>query len=469
MLKFTLLNEKNLKRVQKYTKDSPYLVCDISAGVLYMWNDVFNVSFAIFNDTLILKCCFKNKFTAFFLPVGKDVSGALLEIERYAESKHIPLNFMCVEEEYLSMLEDRYGEDIKSEYDRDFSDYIYDYQRLKTLVGKKFSGQRNHVNAFKKAYPNYKFKKLEYKDVPRVLEFLKEYKKEHKSSGRIEKNEFKNTLMLVNNLKVANFIGYYMEIDGKTCSFTIGEYVGGTLVIHIEKALKEYRGIYPTTFNEFLKACEREGVVYINREDDSGDLGLRKSKLNYLPWQVANKYSIEVNLAIDSVKKLPILNTERLTLCEVKEKDAPDYANLAKDLNLNKHWGYDWQKDFKDGEPEDIWFLKSARSDFKKKEEMPLGIYLQNVLIGEVVLHNFGYSQDAEIGVRLLQKYQGQGFAKEALYAYMRYAFSELNLEKIHAKCFKQNDASAKSLQSAGLRKIGEDDTYFYFLKTPAM
>lgn len=459
MLKFTLLNEKNLKRVQKYTKDSPYLVCDISAGVLYMWNDVFNVSFAIFNDTLILKCCFKNKFTAFFLPVGKDVSGALLEIERYAESKHIPLNFMCVEEEYLPMLEDRYGEDIKSEYDRDFSDYIYDYQRLKTLVGKKFSGQRNHINAFKKAYPNYKFKKLEYKDVPRVLEFLKEYKKEHKSSGRIEKNEFKNTLMLVNNLKVANFIGYYMEIDGKMCSFTIGEYVGKTLVIHIEKALKEYRGIYPTTFNEFLKACEHEGVVYINREDDSGDLGLRTSKLQYQPEIILSKYFVEVGRAM-KIKRRPVIKGDGIVLSAITQKDKKDYYNLYVNKTLNKYWGYDYKKDIEI--PSEDAFYNLQLNDFKQKDNLCLAIreVSGGKMLGEVVLHNFTYDKKVEVGVRLLKKYQGKGFASKAVKLICAYAKS-LGLTPV-SKCYLQNEKSYKCLVRAGMVESSRDKKFIY-------
>ena len=65
MLKFKDFNDKSLKRIQKFTKSSPYRVCDLSAGVLYMWKDIYNLQVATFNNTLILKCNFKNKKTAF--------------------------------------------------------------------------------------------------------------------------------------------------------------------------------------------------------------------------------------------------------------------------------------------------------------------------------------------------------------------------------------------------------------------
>ena len=62
MIKFKKINENNLKQIQKHTKESEYLVCDLSAGVIYMWDKVYNPEYAVFNQTLIIKCNFKNIF-----------------------------------------------------------------------------------------------------------------------------------------------------------------------------------------------------------------------------------------------------------------------------------------------------------------------------------------------------------------------------------------------------------------------
>ena len=61
MLKFIKFDEKHLKKIQSFTKNSEYLTCDLSAGVLYMWQNVYNSEFAIYNETLIIKCNFKNR------------------------------------------------------------------------------------------------------------------------------------------------------------------------------------------------------------------------------------------------------------------------------------------------------------------------------------------------------------------------------------------------------------------------
>ena len=460
MLKFTNFTDDKLKKLQKYTLKSPYRVCDISAGDLYMWKDIYNLSFTIFNHTLILKCCFKNKLTAFFLPVGSDFYGALKQIETYCTKTKTPLNFMCVEERFLPLLTERYGE-LKAEYHRDFSDYLYDYSQLKNLVGKKFSGQRNHINSFNKNYPNAKFKKLKNQDIPKIKEFLKEYKKEHSGGGSIERAEFKNTLLLVDNLSLASYVGGYMEIDGKLCSFTIGEYAGDTFIIHIEKALKNYKGIYPATFNAFVKLSEKEGINYINREDDSGDLGLRTSKTQYQPIELLHKNFVQVSLPLQ-IKKRPKIVGEKVVLSKIKKSSAQDYYELYTDKKLNKYWGYDYKKDVKTPTPEA--FYNMQEYDFKIKDNMCLGIYSKSgKFMGEVILHNFTYDGEVEVGVRLLKKYQGKGYASEAVNLISKYAKHQLKKRPV-AKCYLQNQGSLSCLKRAGFTLKNNDKTYNYLI-----
>ena len=100
---------------------------------------------------------------------------------------------------------------------------------------------------------------------------------------------------------------------------------------------------------------------------------------------------------------------------------------------------------------------------------MPLGIYCGETLIGEVVLHRFGYRAEAEVGVRLLPAFEGMGYACEAVRAYTDYAFRKLNVERMEAKCYMENTRSRAMLVRAGMREVGRDETYFRFLRTPEM
>jgi hypothetical protein len=80
-------------------------------------------------------------------------------------------------------------------------------------------------------------------------------------------------------------------VDGKVVGASLGEKIGNTLIVHVEKALIEYSGIYPTLANCFNKRFGTD-VEFINREDDAGDEGLRKNKLSYHPIKLFEKYRV---------------------------------------------------------------------------------------------------------------------------------------------------------------------------------
>ena len=83
-------------------------------------------------------------------------------------------------------------------------------------------------------------------------------------------------------------------LDGdRVIAISIGEKIGDTLFIHCEKALTEYHGIYQAVVQSFAKMYATD-VKYINREEDDGVEGLRKSKLSYRPVFMLKKHSVEI-------------------------------------------------------------------------------------------------------------------------------------------------------------------------------
>ena len=75
----------------------------------------------------------------------------------------------------------------------------------------------------------------------------------------------------------------------------LGEVQGDTLYVHIEKADIRYHGAYQMIVREYARYACTEGVQYINREDDAGDEGLRKSKLAWRPCGLLDKYLVHMD------------------------------------------------------------------------------------------------------------------------------------------------------------------------------
>jgi len=81
-------------------------------------------------------------------------------------------------------------------------------------------------------------------------------------------------------------------INGKVEAFTLGDPLNSeTIVIHVEKANPAYEGLYPAINQAFLEH-HWPGYIYVNREQDLGEEGLRKAKESYFPHHLVNKYTV---------------------------------------------------------------------------------------------------------------------------------------------------------------------------------
>ncbi len=399
----------------------------------------------------------------------EDILRCVSDLENYCRENYRKIAFVNVPEERLHLFTQRYMQSVEISYTRRWQDYLYNAQDFISYKGNRFSGQRNHVNRFKCLYPQAEFKEFYAKDVKLLNVFLKEYEAHQKEKGDpIALGELKSVKEL---LPFIDEMGLYCAgfvLGGKIIGFSVGERLGDTLFIHVEKALAKYEGIYPALASAFAQLYAGD-AKYINREDDSGDKGLRKSKLQYNPLELVKKPLIIPKTLLDGVKREPVLTGERISLHKIKPCDMGDLYALEADKERNKYWGYCWWEKI----PEDMatpeYFLKCVNHDFKCRIEMPLGIFLCGSMIGEVVLHNFSYCQSCEVGVRLLKQFEGQGYAKEALLLLMDYAFYSLGCNEVTAKCNKENVKSRAALLSAGMRQTGEEELYFFFVKTPKM
>jgi hypothetical protein len=80
-------------------------------------------------------------------------------------------------------------------------------------------------------------------------------------------------------------------VEGKIIAFTYGSPINNrTFGIHVEKADINYEGIFSVINQEFASRIPAQ-YTHINREEDLGILGLRKSKLSYNPVILLEKNS----------------------------------------------------------------------------------------------------------------------------------------------------------------------------------
>lgn len=264
-------------------------LCDYTPGVLSMWRDIFHIRFALKEEMLFLRFA-DDAYDYYAYPLAEDEDMALELIKEHARTVGDALRFCMVPEEKLSRLLFHFA-DGEVSFDRDWCDYLYETKALVELAGKAYGGQRNHIHRFVRTYGEPVFLPLTAENAGEALDFLAVYnKKSEGTDASAEEASAVRRLLAEDGFSTQT--GGILYADGKAVGFTLGEILGDTLYVHVEKADASLPGVYQTLVNSFVRA--NSTVPYVNREEDCGVEGLRRSKLSYHPTALLKKYKVLV-------------------------------------------------------------------------------------------------------------------------------------------------------------------------------
>ena len=125
------------------------------------------------------------------------------------------------------------------------------------------------------------------------------------------------------------------------------------------------------------------------------------------------------------------LETERLIIRKLRESDLEDFFEYRSDPKVCEFQGYEPIKKENAGK----WIEKLKDGEFGKAGEwIQLGVELkeEKKLIGDIGLKPESYdTRVVEFGISFSTKYQGKGFAKEALVKIFSHLFAEKAIHRI--------------------------------------
>lgn len=292
-LEFKKLELEHIPLIQSYFLRQERRMCDCTIGSTLMWRDYFDNCFAIVDDTLMFRSRYLDGQYAFTVPIGKNPEGMLDLAEEYCRSQGMPLEFCTVTPKDLEMLKKRWP-NLTVEDNRDWYDYLYESKDIVEFAGKKYAHQRNHIRRFERDCPNWSFSRMTEKDVDEVREFYQKFLQERTKDSETAQAEIGKIFEVLDHFSQYNFLGGILRVDGQIVGISMGEIVRDVLFVHIEKADTQYSGVYQKLVNCFAREFVTDEVKFINREEDVGDPGLRKSKLSYRPVKLLEKYTVRV-------------------------------------------------------------------------------------------------------------------------------------------------------------------------------
>ena len=284
MLDFKPFTPQTMVQIKPLLEAQQFRSCDYTVGGLFMWRDFFNEEYAIYDNMLICRVNYLDKGMCYTFPIGDgNLELAVTAIKSDSKERGLPLRFCCITEGGEAQLSTILGEPIESIAYRDWADYLYTHESFCTYRGKRLVTQRNHCNRFIREFPQYAYLPITSYNIDEVRQFMVSNAPVFSKESILAKEEYHRAQEVLDYFSLFGFMGGMIKVDGKVIGVSIGEIVADTLYVHIEKALIEYSGVYPMLASLFAKQTQTEGLRYINREDDSGDVGLRRSKTEYRP------------------------------------------------------------------------------------------------------------------------------------------------------------------------------------------
>ncbi len=291
-LQFKAVEIADKAQIQAYTLQGKSQVCDLAFANLFAWGKYYSTSWTELNKSLVIRFQPKDRpHPAFLLPVcqeGESLLKALDTLKNSCDKEGYPLVLMGLAPKCREYLEEISPNTFQFINDRASCDYLYLREKLATLSGKKLQSKRNHINKFEKLYPNYTSELINKENIAECLSLERAWF-EAKNDTNGEGNELVMIERMLGNFEALGLLGVLIRVEGKVVAFSVGSPINETtFCVHIEKALNEYEGAFAMINRTFARLIP-EQYIYVNREEDLGLEGLRKSKLSYRPECLLDK------------------------------------------------------------------------------------------------------------------------------------------------------------------------------------
>jgi hypothetical protein len=272
--------------------------CEYSFGTAFMWSPIFDIQIAKYDNF----CLYRTR-SGFWIPAGQgdlcDFKQVVDVLREYCRESGRQLIFTNADVCSVERLRTLFGEEIEIAANRDYCDYIYDFDSLATLRGRKLHGKRNHIHRFNEL--DWCFEPITPCNTEEVVAMHNRW---CEAKGVYDDPEaLREAGAVIRGLDAfcdLGFIGGLIRVDGEIQAYTFGSAVGNrrndTFTVHVEKAFASFQGIYAAINKEFVNyvgdVCG--AFEYINREEDMGVENLRKAKLSYRPAFLHEKYRVKL-------------------------------------------------------------------------------------------------------------------------------------------------------------------------------
>ena len=272
-----------------YFYRSEYRGCEYSFANIYLWG---HQEYALVEGELVLFSHWEGR--SMYVYPGREKRREIFEaLSADAAERGIPMRMYGLDREAIEQIEALFPGQYGFAAYRDGFDYLYDIHRLTELRGKKLQQKRNHINRFIDSFPDWYTLPITAENLAECQAMAADWYKVHEDPEHDYQMEKVALCRAFNSFDALGMEGLALYAEGRIVAMTMGNRLrADTFDVNFEKAYADISGAYPLINREFARLIHSRypEIAFLNREEDMGLPGLRKSKLSYHPDMLLEKF-----------------------------------------------------------------------------------------------------------------------------------------------------------------------------------
>lgn len=296
MLSFQEITIEDKEMIDSYMLPFGEKSCQHSFQALYAMGKKYRTAVCCREDCLFVRQRAKDEgiYESCLMPMGgKDRGEALRILLEDVHSHKKKLKLQTITESAKEFLEARFPGIFAIEEYRNYSEYVYTTERLRDLPGSDMNGLRQNYNRYCRRYGSKAIiETIEETMLAEVMDYQEKWlaKRREDLDYPVLAAENEAIRRVCRHYGKLGFSGIAVRIDGEIRGYAMGCGISeSTLDIFFEKGDREIRDIYRCLVTDMVRICGGR-YDWVNREEDLGDAGMRRSKMSYRPNLLMKKY-----------------------------------------------------------------------------------------------------------------------------------------------------------------------------------
>lgn len=267
-------------------------VSELTFANLYLFRHVHNYHLSILDNSLIVSGTGYDGTLYMLPPLSGDRGVVARKLLDYGHQLY------GVDEGFFKSELDGFGYLMIA--DRDNDDYIYLRSDLSDLPGNRYHKKKNRINYFISRH-DFTVEPFSHSHFQSALRLMDRWERTRigvfNNSLQAEISANREAIALFDQIGLS---GVVIIVEGEVAAFALGERLNSeTVVCHFEKADPFMEGIGQLINREYSRNLP-DSCIYINREQDLGESGLRAAKNSYHPVGMITKFRVSKKLLSES-------------------------------------------------------------------------------------------------------------------------------------------------------------------------